>query len=157
MNEIWKDVPLYKGFYQISSLGRVKSVQRLSFNGNSWFVQKEKIMKPQKTKNGYLQICFCQFGVSEPFYVHRIVAEAFIKRKHKKEIQVNHKDGNKENNSVENLEWTTPSKNMKHSYRVLKRKDSAETRLKKSLSKRGEKNFFYGKNTWWFRETPKNM
>ncbi len=68
--------------------------------------------------NDYLQVCLCHKGKSKRFLVHRLVALAYIGN-HDEKAYVNHIDGNKQNNSVENLEWSTPSENMKHSYHVL--------------------------------------
>lgn len=152
--ERWADIRGYEGAYQISSEGRIKSLGRWTFNGLLNVFKKERILGKSVLPNGYERAVLCLNHKSEAFYVHRLVAQAFIKNPQNKP-QVNHKDGNKRNNSVDNLEWVTPSENMIHKISVLGYKDSEETRQKKSISKRGSKNFFFGHNPWEFREIPK--
>lgn len=103
MQEIWKDVKGYEGLYQVSNLGRVKNKIR------------NKCLKPNKTTWGYYGVALYKNGISKRFQVHRLVAIAFIDNLMDKK-EVNHKDGNKLNNCVENLEWCTRSENMKHSF-----------------------------------------
>ena len=95
--EIWKDIEGYKGLYQISNYGNVKS---LNYNKTG----KERILKPKK--NIYLQIMLHQNAKVKYFYIHRLVATAFILNP-KNYPCVNHKDENKQNNHVDNLEWCT--------------------------------------------------
>lgn len=92
--EIWKDVKDYEGFYKISNYGNVKSK---SYKG-------EKILKPASLKNGYLNVVLCVNQIKKHKLIHRLVAEAFIENL-KNLPQVNHKDFNKSNNHVNNLEW----------------------------------------------------
>lgn len=96
-NEVWKPVVGYEDLYEVSSFGRVKS---LNYNRTG----KEKIRKPLKTKYGYLQVNLCKDGKPKNFKVHRLVAENFIPNPLNLP-QINHKDENKENNFVENLEF----------------------------------------------------
>lgn len=124
MEEIFKAVEGYEGFYEISNLGRVRST---SYKG-------VKILKPSKTKNGYLNVLFCVKQQKVHKLVHRLVAEAFLDNPEKLE-QVNHKDGNKENNTPDNLEWCTCDYNNRHAYNtgLLNRyEDRPEAKLTKA-------------------------
>ena len=116
MEEIWKDIPEYEGFYQISNLGRVKRKKR---NVNS-FIQKsgfraisDRICKSQDNGKGYKQIYVSINNKRKLFYIHRLVAIYFIENPDNKP-QVNHKDGNKSNNVFNNLEWCSRIENIKH-------------------------------------------
>lgn len=121
--EIWKDIKGYEGYYQVSNLGRIKSLQR---NGT---IKKDRILKPNNVK-GYLQITLQKNGIKAYKKIHRIVAENFITNINNK-TEVNHIDGNKHNNCIENLEWVTKSENQKHAYKLG---------LNKSHGIKGEKN-----------------
>ena len=104
INEIFKDVKGYEGYYEISNLGRVRST---SYKG-------KKILKPAITKNGYLNVIFCINQKKEHKFVHRLVAEAFIPNINNYST-VNHKDEDKLNNYVENLEWLSVEDNNRYS------------------------------------------
>lgn len=123
MQEIFKNVKGYEGFYEVSNLGKVRST---SYKGT-------RILKPSKTKNGYLNVVFCVNQVKVHKLVHRLVAEAFLDNPGNLE-QVNHISGNKEDNSVENLEWYTQEYNNYHAYNnhLLNRyEDRPEAKLTK--------------------------
>lgn len=106
MQEIWKDIPNFEGIYQISNFGNVKSLSRdIIHRGNITHIN-EKIMKPFLNKGGYKCIKLSKDKKYFPFKVHRLVALAFIPNPNNYEC-VNHKDENKENNMVSNLEWCT--------------------------------------------------
>ena len=106
--EIWKDIEGFEGLYQVSNLGRTK---RLYKN------DKEKILKPFSNKDGYLRVNLCKEGKSKQSKVHRLVAKAFIPNLDNKS-QVNHRDENKSNNKVENLEWVTSKENINYGTRT---------------------------------------
>lgn len=104
--EQWNDIAGYKGLYQISSVGRVK---RLEGRG----CKRERLLKAQQTRNGYLQVGLYNDGKLKRVYVHRLVADTFIQNPDNLP-QVNHKDENPLNNRVENLEWCTQSYNINY-------------------------------------------
>lgn len=125
--EIWKIIPGYDGNYHVSSFGRVKSISRYKINGwGGLTLLPEIIMSAKSTPQGYMQV-----GLRNPkqklFYVHRLVAIAFLEKSEDKP-EVNHKDGNKSNNHVINLEWSTPAENIIHSV-ALGLKKSYEKKL----------------------------
>jgi len=118
MGEIWKDIPNYEGLYQISNLGRVKSLERIVLQKNGRKrVQHELIRKPRKVYKGYLQIDLWKNHEYSAKRINRLVAQAFIPNPENKP-EVNHIDGNKENNCVDNLEWVTGKENMQHAIRT---------------------------------------
>ena len=104
--EIWKDVVGYEGIYQVSNCGRVKSLAR-NYRHN------ERVLKLNIKTNGYLQAHLCRDGKTKWFHVHRLVADAFIPKIDGCTI-INHKDNDRQNNNVENLEWTTQKDNIQH-------------------------------------------
>ena len=121
MQEIWQDIEDYKGLYQVSNLGRVKSLKRITI-GEKYGKHKikEKILKEGKCGK-YNIVILRKNGQNKTFYIHRLVAKAFIDNINNYP-EINHKDGNTINNNVKNLEWCNRSYNIKHSYRILKRK-----------------------------------
>jgi hypothetical protein len=118
MNEIWKDIIGYEGFYQVSNLGRVKSCERYvkHFKGGNRLL-KSKPIKISSDSYGYKIVCLCKNGLEKTLKVHRLVAIAFIDSVENK-LQINHIDGIKSNNCVENLEWVNNSENMKHAHLI---------------------------------------
>lgn len=122
MEEIWKDIEGYDGLYQVSDMGRVKSLDRYTDYGMSKGIvafRKGVIMKPfiNNAGNGYECVKLSKFGVKTIFSVHRLVAIAFLPNPDNK-TEVNHIDGNTRNNKVYNLEWCTHSENMKHAFKT---------------------------------------
>jgi hypothetical protein len=108
--EIWKDVVGYEGIYEVSNYGRVKRLETLVKNKNGYRLVKEKILN---IPSHIYQSVFLSNGKVKQQYVHRLVANAFIPNPLNKE-QVNHKDGNKLNNNLSNLEWVTKAENQIH-------------------------------------------
>lgn len=106
--EIWKDVIGYEGLYQVSNLGRIKSVYRKVFNPglNVWRTQKERILKTVLDYKGYVRVTLSKKGKIKQHLLHRLVAKAFIPNPNRYP-QINHIDENPQNNSVDNLEWCT--------------------------------------------------
>jgi hypothetical protein len=99
--EIWRDIENYGGLYKVSNYGEIKSLKR----------GKEKILKPSISTSGYLQVVLCDNAKTKSYFVHKLVASAFIENKGNYK-EINHKDENKLNNSVDNLEWCNREYNM---------------------------------------------
>ena len=126
MIEIWKDIKNFEQIYQVSNLGRVKSLARyVNIKGGSQRLVKECILVPVLTSNGYLKVSLNNV-TRKTFNIHRLVAEAFIPNPDNKP-QVNHIDENKLNNSVDNLEWMSAKDNNNHG--------SRNKRIQKALSR----------------------
>lgn len=113
-NEIWKDIPGFDG-YQASTLGRIKVLRKQVINGKSkklcW--RKEKILSNKPSKDGYISVCLNKTLAKKSWLAHRLVALAFLSNPDNK-LFVNHKNGIKHDNQVENLEWCTRSENGIH-------------------------------------------
>ena len=107
--EIWKDIKGYEGLYQVSNLGNVKSLDHISSDGHLY---KGKMLNPKGNKLGYKRIHVSKYGKAEWLSVHRLVAEAFIRKPCSEYDIVNHLDNNPSNNRASNLEWTTYKGNM---------------------------------------------
>ena len=103
---IWKDIPGYEGLYQVSNTGKVRS---LNYRGTG----QTKILKQNITRYGYKTLALCKNGKDKRYFVHRLVAEAFIPNPNNLPY-VNHKDEDKTNNAVWNLEWCTHEYNMNY-------------------------------------------
>ena len=109
--EIWKDVFGFEGLYQVSNLGKVRSLDRLAnFNGGIG-LRKGRVLKLGNNNDGYLQVALSKDGKQTTFVVHRLVYEAF-NGKIPEGMQVNHIDEDKTNNSIENLNVMTSSENI---------------------------------------------
>lgn len=114
--EAWKDIRGYERLYQVSSKGRVKSLERYRERTDGVLMKiNERILKLSFSHTGYLKVDLTREGKRKTFLVHRLVALTFIPNPESKQ-EVNHKDGNKQLNEVNNLEWHTKSENIKHAY-----------------------------------------
>lgn len=111
MKEIWRDIKGFEGFYQISNLGRVKSLGGWCGTAK----RKERIRSTSLTHDGYVKVRLIHQGKDKTMRVHRLVAEAFIPNPEHKDT-VNHIDGNKQSNIVSNLEWVNRTEQMIHAY-----------------------------------------
>ena len=110
--EIWVDIKGYEGLYQVSNFGRVRSLGNGKSNNS-----RRMVLKPYKTKKGYLHIDLFKDGVRKSFSVHRLVAAAFIPNWFD-DPQVNHRDENKENNHIDNLEYCDNTYNCNYGTRT---------------------------------------
>lgn len=112
--EEWRDVLGYEGFYQVSNLGRVKSIDRKVLHGNRYYKkQKGMILKGSIKNSGYHTVILSKGGILQNQLVHRLVAIAFIDNTEKKNY-VNHKNLIKTDNNISNLEWVTAKENALH-------------------------------------------
>jgi hypothetical protein len=138
MKEIFKDVIGYNGNYKVSNTGKIISTERITIFCNKYKSQckrydKHIFMQPSKSHQ-YESIRLQIFGVKKMHMVHRLVASHFIPN-HENKPFVNHKDGNKKNNNVDNLEWCTASENMKHAWKTGLRKNMAREKYINNLVK----------------------
>ena len=118
MKEVWKSVEGYEGIYEVSNIGNVKSLDREVLvnnpNGSNWVrYYKSKQLSTKLTRNGYVQVELNKYNKGKLHLVHRLVAKAFLDNPEDLP-DVNHKSGNKQDNSVINLNWCSKSQNMKH-------------------------------------------
>lgn len=114
--EVWKDIPNYEGIYQVSTLGRVRSLTRDVWHGTFSYTRKGVIMSTFNTTD-YDSLTLHKDGIRKIYTVHRLVAMTFLPNPDNLP-DVNHKDGNKLNNRLDNLEWCTASDNVKHAIRT---------------------------------------
>lgn len=113
MKEIWKDIKGYENLYKVSNLGRIKSISKNTKNQHAY---QEIILKDIYDKDGYCQVNLYKNRKGKTYKVHRLVALAFLGEYYN--LEVNHKDGNKKNNCVNNLEWCSRSENTIHAYKI---------------------------------------
>lgn len=102
--EIFKPIIGYEGLYEVSNLGRIKSLPKLHNTGSGGYIEKEKILKNRKDSYGYEMVVLCKNKEQRNYLVHRLVASAFLENPHNYD-SINHKDENKLNNCVDNLEF----------------------------------------------------
>lgn len=118
MTEIFKAVKGFDGMYLVSNLGNVKSIERTCKTQRGTRIVPEKLLSPCKDSSGYLYVPLSINGKHKNCLIHRLVLETFKPDAEGKK-QVNHKDGNKLNNCLDNLEWCTAKENICHKYEVL--------------------------------------
>jgi len=111
MQELWKPIQNFESQYEVSSLGRIRSLDRIvTYSDGRTGKLEGKIIRGSLLKNGYITVCLSS---KKRKYVHQIVAETFLGQSEFRQT-VNHKDGNKTNNCVENIEWNTYKQNNNH-------------------------------------------
>lgn len=125
MKEIWKPLKNYEGRYEVSNLGNIRSL-------NYHLTGKIQLLKQQKNKDGYLYVAVPkEYNKRRQILIHRAVAMAFIENPLNKP-EVNHKDGNKQNNNSNNLEWVTMQENQRHAW-----DNGLKEKVRSESSKRG--------------------
>lgn len=128
-HEEWREIPENNN-YEVSNLGRVRSKNRIinQFGRKQNYdrIMQGKILKPRKQNGGYLLVWLCKDGECKAYTVHRLVAKCFVTGNGN---DVNHKDGNKENNRADNLEWVNRAENIKHAYRCLGHPKTSSVRV----------------------------
>ena len=112
MMEEWKEIPGYEGLYEVSNMGNVRNVRR------------NKLLRLPKTNNRYIRVVLSKNGIKTGFQVHRLIAQAFLPNPDNLP-QVNHKDEDKTNNNVDNLEWCTAKYNTNFGTRNIRAKETA--------------------------------
>ena len=145
MKEIWKDIEGYEGLYQVSNFGRVKSLDRYVLrNGNILFVK--GIVLSQLNNRGYLAVKLCNSGKYKNYFVHRLVACAFVENLNNYN-EVNHIDEDKHNNDFRNLEWCDRKYNVNYGSRADKFSNSMKGKLAgKNNPRYGKKGTMAGKH-----------
>lgn len=111
MKEKWRSITGFEGLYEVSDHGRVKSLARTFSIGSSKRTLPDTIMKLQRNRNGYLEIKLRRPAYYKHYFIHRLVAQAFLEGD---SDVVNHKDRNRENNHLSNLEWASYKENTRH-------------------------------------------
>jgi hypothetical protein len=125
LKESWKSVVGYEGLYEVSSFGCVKSLKR-KYAG-------ERMLKQRKASSGYLYVDLYKNGTRKSFRVHKLVANSFVENPLSLP-QINHIDGNKQNNNVRNLEWCTARGNIVHAVKHgLKRSTRNHAAISKTV------------------------
>ena len=132
--ECWKDVVGYEGFYKVSNMGRVKTFGRMCSANKGGERHVPEVLKVlSKNARGYPIVSLSMLGKQKTPTLHRLVAMAFIPNPHNKP-QVNHIDGDKQNNHVSNLEWNTHQENITHAYKNGLRDNKGENNSNCRLS-----------------------
>lgn len=123
MEEIWKPIEELENLYFVSNFGNIKSVEREYFCGSNHKTRKiveEKIITPKINNNGYAYYIFSINKVKKQFFIHRLVADAFVSGRTEEKNIINHKDENTLNNRADNLEWCTQKYNLNYGNRAKK-------------------------------------
>lgn len=130
--EMWKPIKNYEDSYEVSNLGRVRSNDRYTPTWNGEVFKKGVVKTLKEDKDGYYKVWLSKNSKKKPFFVHRLVAQAFIDNFDDLPV-VNHIDGDKKNNVVTNLEWCTRSYNDKHAFKLGLRSPSCGGTSKRVL------------------------
>lgn len=123
--EIWKDIPDFEGLYQVSNLGNVKTLERTTKNKQGTCLRKEKLLNLNISNRGYVNVKLYNTSknIKKTIFVHKLVGLCFLNNANQYK-EINHIDGNKLNNNINNLEWCSRSHNVKEAYRLNLRKET---------------------------------
>lgn len=126
--EEWRDIAGYEGYYQVSSYGNVRSLDRniVRKDGKIYHCDSRILIPFQGNTCNYLSVQLSKYGISQKYMIHRLVAYSFLKLSPNSSLEVNHKDGNCRNNCVENLEIVTHQENINHSVAMNLKHDYGE-------------------------------
>lgn len=124
-HEVWKDIPKYEGLYQVSNLGRVRSLDKIVCNKRGTYKRIGKIKAISNASYGYKSVGLCKDGIRKTWLIHILVAKSFIPNILGKKT-INHINCDKTDNRVRNLEWATVSENIKHAYNNGKKPNKAQ-------------------------------
>jgi hypothetical protein len=126
--EIWKDIKGYENLYQVSNYGNVRSIKYIKYlikdelKWKKYWIEDTKIeyklLSPAKNGSGYITVSLRKNNKNCTYYVHRLLCSEFIPNP-KNKTTVNHKDGNKHNNNLDNLEWATQKENISHYWNTI--------------------------------------
>lgn len=140
MQEIWKNIKDYEGLYQVSNFGKVKRLQHKRCDRNQ--IMKERLVKVIKPSNNwYPYLSLCKNGKTKNVYLHRLIAIAFIPNPNNYPC-INHKDGNKQNNKIDNLEWCSFSHNNKEAHKLKLNKGNAKNVIQLDKNQKFIKEWF---------------
>lgn len=160
MEEIWKDIPYYEGYYQVSNLGGFRSLPRaIRHKSNGTRNYPGRQLLTETTKDNYQRITLMREGVKVRYQAHRLVALAFIPNPENKPF-INHIDGDKSNNIIQNLEWCTASENITHADAIGLRDMSVHqpsNSKKIKCIETGEIFPSYGKAVKWLGKSPTSI
>lgn len=131
--EEWKDIKGFEGMYRISNTGKIQSLARVVPVTHRHI--KAKLLKPYPNHRGYLLVLLSKDGIYHRLIVHRLVASHFIDNPLAK-AEVNHIDGNKQNNYTENLEWVTRTENAQHAINILGKNQRGANHAQAKLSEK---------------------
>ena len=157
MIEEWRPIEGYEGLYEVSNTGRVRSVDRyVKYSNGQIHLHKGKVLSPVKSNLGYLLVSLCCNGKYKSISVHRLIAQAFIENPDNLP-EINHKDEDKTNNSVDNLEWCDRSYNNNYGTRKDKERDTKIkngywTGLRSGLSKKEYNKKYYQDNREYYHQ-----